>query len=360
MTLWGGRKIEGITRIGTRHEKSMKVADIGEFGLISRIAGLLPRHSAGVLVGIGDDVAVLEFSPREVLLATCDIQVEEVHFCRSWTTPRQLGRKVVAINVSDIAAMGGVPAWALVSLALPQDTDVEFVEELYGGMQEQISEGGGAIVGGNTSAISCRMVIDLFLMGKADPERIVRRSGARVGDLVFVTGFLGDSMAGLELMRRPELKVDPFHADPVLERQRTPRPRLREGQCLASSGKVHAMVDVSDGLWSDVGHICRASGVGAEIRLAELPVSDHCIEVARAAGKDFREWALTGGEDYELLFAVAADQADEVERMVLNETGTPCRPIGRFVAMERGVVVSTPEKDRFETVCDTRGWDHFR
>lgn len=189
--------------------------------------------------------------------------------------------------MSDIAAMGGVPAWALVSLALPQDTDVEFVEELYGGMQEQISEGGGAIVGGNTSAIFLlRMVIDLFLMGKADPEkRIVRRSGAGWG-LVFVTGFLGGSRAGLELMRRPELKVDAFHADPVLERHRTPRPRLREGQCLASSGKVHAMVDVSDGLWSDVGHICRASGVGAEIRLAELPVSDHCIEVARAASKE--------------------------------------------------------------------------
>jgi len=167
MTLWGGWKVDRITRIGTRHEKSMKVADIGEFGLISRIAGLLPRHSAGVLVGIGDDVAVLQVSPpggpardlrysggRGTLLPFLD-----------YSTPA--GSEGGGHQRERHCCHGGVPAWALVSLALPQDTDVEFVEELYGGMQEQISEGGGAIVGGNTSAISCRMVIDLFLMGKA-------------------------------------------------------------------------------------------------------------------------------------------------------------------------------------------------
>jgi len=348
------------TQRGSGKELGLKITDIGEFGLISRIAGMLPPHPPGVLVGIGDDVAVLEVSPGGVLLATCDIQVEDVHFRRAWITPYQLGRKVVAINVSDIAAMGGSPAWALVSLALPRDTRVEFVDELYRGMHEEISRAGGAIVGGNVSTIHSRVVIDLFLMGRADPEKVIRREGARVGDRILVTGTLGDSRAGLELIQRPDLKVDSAHARRVLDRHRTPSPRWREGKCLASSGRVHAMVDVSDGVLSDVGHICRASAVGAEIRLSDLPVSDPCREVARAAGKHWEDWALTGGEDYELLFGVAEDQADEVARLVEEETGTPCRCIGRFIPRDEGIFVSAPGKALKKDLSGSRGWDHFR
>jgi len=170
----------------------MRVSELGEFGLIERIARFLPTPPSDVVVGIGDDVAVLRTSGPDYLLATCDAQVENVHFIRQSISPYQLGRKIAAINVSDIAAKGGAPAWALVSLALPPDIEVSFVDELYKGMQEQIEKAGAAIVGGNLSKIREELMIDLFLLGKVAPKELVLRSGAREGDLVLVTGTLGD------------------------------------------------------------------------------------------------------------------------------------------------------------------------
>jgi thiamine-monophosphate kinase len=338
---------------------AMRIRELGEFGVIERIARLLPGQAADVVVGIGDDVAVLRTSDQDYLLATCDIQVEQVHFVRSAITPYQLGRKVIAINVSDVAAMGGWPSWALVSLAMPPDTEVAFVDELYRGMVEQLQAAGAAIVGGNLSRIDGPMVIDLFLLGRCTANQLICRRGARPGDVLLVTGTLGDSRAGLELLLHPEWTVTEAARRQALAAHLMPQPRLLEGRVLAQTGRVTAMLDVSDGTLSDLNHICKASDVGAEIVLADLPTSPACQEVARVAAQDPTEWALTGGEDYQLLFTVDACNVERVQRELEAGTGTSGRVIGRMLAPELGMVLRYPDGS-VRPPEGVVGWDHFQ
>jgi thiamine-monophosphate kinase len=337
----------------------MLIGDLGEFGVIERIARLLPGGAADVVVGIGDDVAVLDTKGPRYLLATCDIQVENTHFLRQATSPYQLGRKVIAINVSDIAAMGGRPRWALVSLALPQNTLVDFVDELYRGMNDQAQLADLAIVGGNLSKIEHPMVIDLCLLGDCDKKLFLRRSGAQVDDAVLVTGAVGDSRAGLELLQNPHLQVSVSSRETVLAAHLTPQPRLAEGQLLAESGLVHAMLDVSDGTLSDLRHICEASGVGATVTLAALPVSEACREVARASGVVPEDWALTGGEDYQLLFTAAQHNVSRIQALLGERTGTAVRVIGRILPASEGIATVAPE-GTVRSLSGAGGWDHFR
>lgn len=337
----------------------MRISEVGEFGLIERIKRALPQPGAEVVVGIGDDVAVLKSGGPEYLLATCDVQAENVHFLRSAITPYQLGRRIAAINLSDIAAMGGVPQWALVSLALPPELETEFVDALYQGMQEELGRGGAAIVGGNLSRMEKDIVIDLCLLGKVLPEHLLLRSGARRGDLIMVTGALGDSRAGCELIRDAGLAVSEGCREQARERHLTPQPRLQEGQVLGRSGLVHAMADVSDGMLGDLGHICRASRVGAELWLGNIPVGAAAREVAQAAGQDAVSWALTGGEDYELLFTVASECAAEVQKMLKEETGTLCHVVGQVIGELEGVQVRLEDGKRTGSSKGAGGWDHF-
>jgi thiamine-monophosphate kinase len=267
---------------------------------------------------------------------------------------------VIAVNVSDIASMGGDPRWALVSLALPPEIPVDFVDELYRGMVEEASKAGAAIVGGNVSRAREGVAIDLFLTGEAPPGLLVLRSGAREGDAVLVTGAPGDSRAGFELITRPNLPVSAESSRRVLEKHLTPTPRLREGKLLAESGRVHAMCDVSDGIVSDLGHICRASGKGAEIDAALAPVSSACAEVARAAGRDPLDWVLRGGEDYELLFTASQEEAPRLRALLQNELNTPCHTLGRITCGDAEVRVLFPEgAGAGSGARGSGGWDHF-
>ncbi len=347
------------TPMVSRMPDSMKVKDIGEFGLIGRIASALPPPPSHVVVGVGDDVAVLDGLNGDYLLATVDAQVEGVHFRLETTTPYDLGKKVVAINVSDVAAMGGAPLWALVSLILPAGTQVEFVDELYRGMGEEIQKSGGSIVGGNVSKGHSSVAIDFCLLGSVPKDRVLLRRGAEKGDMIMVTGTLGDSRAGLELLIQDHLDVSRENRARVLERHLTPRPRLREGQKLAQLKKVTAMLDVSDGLLGDLQHLCDASGVGAEIHLEKVPVSAACEEVARAAGADPLMWALTGGEDYELLFTVPAHCVEEVQRALFASTGTLCHPVGVVGAGEDGIQLKDKNGKILSPSHGAKGWDHF-
>ncbi len=337
----------------------MRVKELGEFGLIARISRLLPPPGPDVVVGIGDDVAVLGTSGPQYLLATCDAQVEGVHFTRNALTPFQLGRKAIAINVSDIAAVGGNPLWALVSLALPPETEVDFIDELYRGMREQASLAGASIVGGNLSRSGGAIIVDITLLGQIAPEHLVLRSGARAGDAVLVTGFPGESRAGLELLRRPEISVSEPARKTAVERHLEPRPRLVEGQLLARSGLVRAMVDVSDGLLADLGHICSASGTGAVVEAEKVPVGEAVSEVCAAAGGNVSDWTLSGGEDYELLFAAGAEDVPAIQKMLLDKTGTPCREIGRFTAGPGEVHIEFPDGKQAVAGISGKGWDHF-
>jgi thiamine-monophosphate kinase len=338
----------------------IRISQLGEFGLIQRIKEAMPAPHADVVVGIGDDVAVLKTSGSKYLLATCDAQVENVHFVRGNITPYQLGRRIAAINLSDIAAMAGTPLWALVSLALPGELESVFVDALYEGMFEQLRLAGAAIVGGNLSRIDKDIVIDLCLLGNVVPENLLLRSGARVGDLILATGWLGDSKAGLELIQRPKLIVSDASRRQVEQKHLVPQPRLREGQQLGASHLVHAMVDISDGLLGDIGHICRASRVGAEIWVGKLPISPACKEVAQVVGEDASHWALTGGEDYELLFTISPETSTEIQRMMKEHTETCCHIVGKILDAKEGIQVCLDDGNSLPLPGGSAGWDHFR
>lgn len=335
----------------------MRVRDIGEFGLIDRIARSLPPPGEGVVVSIGDDVAVLQSSERHIL-ATCDIQVEGIHFLKDKITPYQLGRKVVAINVSDIAAMGGLPRYLLISLVLPKETEVAWVDGLYEGMREECARWGAEIVGGNMAHSPNGIIVDLFLLGEVEPDRLLRRSGARIGDRVLVTGTLGDSAAGLALVLRPGGEWPAEHRDFALSRHLTPTPRLMEGRAIARSGLATAAIDVSDGLSSDIGHICEMSQLGVRLWADMIPISEATQAIAQATGTDPLQWALFGGEDYELLFTAPADQAAELARRVQEGTGTPVSIIGEIVPAGEGATLVRADGTVLPLVKG--GWDHFR
>lgn len=336
----------------------MQVSKLGEFGLIARIAEIVGEPGNDVVVGIGDDVAVLRTGGDKYLLATCDIQVEGVHFIRERISPNQLGRKAVAINLSDIASMGGVPKQLLISLILPQDTAVSYVDALYEGMKEETGQYGVDIVGGNIARSLSGLIVDIFLLGEVEPEFLLLRSGAKVGDQVLVTGYVGDSAAGLALLLAPEVICDNAHASKVLEAHLTPTPRLKEGRVIAKSGMASAMIDVSDGTIGDLGHICERSGVGAIVWAERLPISEAARAAAKAVGRNPLEWALGGGEDYELLFTAPPDRVEELASLVLTETGTPVSVIGEIVPAEKGIRVVGEGGEPLS--LEREGWDHFR
>lgn len=336
----------------------MQISDLGEFGLIDRIRSRINSYGQDVQIGIGDDVAVLKPSAGHLLLATCDVQVEGVHFLRDRITPFQLGRKAAAINISDIAAKGGSPRHLLISLALPGDTPVEFVDELYRGLQDEASRAGAVIVGGNTARSLAGVTIDVTLLGEVDPDGLLLRSGARVGDRVLVTGTLGRSAAGLALLLHPEVRVREEPAQDVLTAHLTPTPRLREGRVISGMRAATAMLDVSDGLASDIGHICEASSVGVRIHSAWVPLSDSTIAVAEQTSQDPLRLALFGGEDYELLFTAPADQARQLALAVTTETGTPVTDIGEIVPASEGRTLVLPDGTVVPLL--PQGWDHFK
>jgi len=316
----------------------MEISSLGEFGLIARLEKKLARRG-GVRLAIGDDAALLDTLTSPVV--TCDALVEGVHFRLDWTSPRALGWKAIAVNVSDIAAMGGVPVAAFVSLALPLSMpgrDVEFVEELYAGMEEAAATYGLTIAGGDTVKSPSALMLSVALIGNA-PQPVLR-SGAAPGDALLVTGTLGDSAAGLELLLQPPLAIDDEARAFLLARHHEPTARLREVQAaLTVPGAVRAGLDVSDGLAGDAAHIANCSGVTLEIETARLPISKACHALAGALGRDAQDFALAGGEDYELLLCVAPHQADEVIAAVQAVTGTPMTAIGRVVERESAPVM---------------------
>lgn len=335
----------------------MKVSDIGEFGLIERLAQLVAVAREDIVVGIGDDVAVLRMDGTDLLLATVDSQVEGIHFLREAISPYQLGRKALAINVSDIAAMGGEPTFALVSLALPPDLTVDWVEALYRGLRAEGEASGTVVVGGNVARSPDGIMIDLALLGRVSPEELLLRSGARPGDLVLVTGTLGDSAAGLHLILHPETQVPDDVRSYLLDRHLTPTPRLKEARVIARSRCATAMIDVSDGLSSDVGHICDRSRVGVRLWADRMPVSAPLRHVARLTGRPAWDWALAGGEDYELCFTVPPEKAEDLARQVETETGTKVTVVGEILPEARGRWVVLP--DGREAPLEAKGWRHF-
>jgi thiamine-monophosphate kinase len=321
------------------------VGEIGERRLLSHLRSRIPV-APGVIVGIGDDAAALETGP--LTLVTTDALVEGVHFRRDFTPSHLLGRKALSVNLSDIAAMAGVPRYATVSLCLPADVTVEFIDGLYNGLLERAAETGVVIVGGNVSAISGPLIIDITLLGHGD--RLLRRSGAQPGDLVVVTGTLGASAAGLRLLEHgarlsadgdlvdvgtfaPSAQNDLLHC---LRAQLDPAPPLAFARALSEHEIVHAACDVSDGLSGDLLNLCQESGLAAWIEASAVPVDVCAGNLGSELGADGFSLALHGGEDYQLLMAVPPQALDALKDVAVV-WDLAVTPVGEFSEGAPGV-----------------------
>jgi thiamine-monophosphate kinase len=339
----------------------MSSSPLNEFELIARLTRGLPP-AEGVVAGVGDDCTILDLHGDLLLLATCDSQVEGVHFTLETSQPEQIGRKALAINVSDIAAMGGIPRYALVSLILPTPYSVGLVEDIYAGLRQEAERTMVAIVGGNISGAgeARKLIIDITLLGTVERGHAITRSGARPGDILCVTGSLGDSAAGLYTLFHPDFTYSPQAREYVRARCRTPQARVPEGRILSSLGPqiITAMLDISDGLSGDVLHICEQSNVGVRIETPHLPISAETRSIATSSAYDPLAWALHGGEDYELLFTVAPGHEQAVRKTVQDATGTPVTPIGTITSANQGATLVY--SDRREEQLISHSWDHLR
>ena len=338
--------------------RAQRLSQIGELALIRRIqGGEAPGDSSGVKTGIGDDTAVLSLTPGAVLLATTDLVVEDIHFRRSWASPRDIGWKAMAVNLSDIAAMGGRPRWALVGLAVPDSTTIDDVDRMYSGMREAAAPHGVTIVGGDCSSSPQPWAIDVTMLGEHQGTPRLR-SMAKIGDAVAVTGALGGSAAGLAILEAGQRGANIQYAvrARTIAAHLNPEARVREGAWLGRHAAVHAMMDLSDGLTTDLGHICRASGAGARIMVDRIPIDPATREVARALDRDALVWASTGGEDFELLLTCDADAADELREGLLRETGTLLTVIGSVEPSEAGLSYVDA---RGAAVTLPQGYGHF-
>jgi thiamine-monophosphate kinase len=323
------------------------LAALGEFGLIDRFAA---RTAEGELtaVGIGDDTAVVDVDGTSLLFTT-DLMVEGVHFLASGVDLADVGYKALVANVSDVAAMGGRPRECVVSLAAPLETSLASLDRLWSGLSEAAGEYGVTIVGGDTTSAPV-LFVNVALLGHAPEGDWVGRDGAHVGDEVVVTGTLGESAGGLAVLlegRSPkgagEERLVAAHA--------RPRALVEEGAAARDAG-ASAMIDISDGLVADLGHLCERSGVGIAVEGDAVPVSDESVEVAETLGADAREWALAGGEDYELAIVVPAALAGGLLERI-EWLGTRCTRVGAVVEGDRVTVSGRAEGEV------PGGWDHF-
>ncbi len=334
----------------------MKLHELGEFGLIDRISSHCIVRQEGVLKGIGDDCAVIDLSQEEALLVTTDVLVERVHFCLPQISPWQLGYKSLAVNLSDIAAMGGKARDAFISLGIPGEISVEFLEEFYSGMKTLASKYAVNILGGDTTLSKSDLFISITVTGTIKKARICYRSGATVGDAICVTGTLGDSAAGLEIITSREETTSKL-SECLVNAHLEPFPQIEEGQFLAESGVVTAMIDVSDGLSSDIRHICQQSNVGAILYESRIPLSESLKHYAARYNKDPLHFALAGGEDYCLLFTVNNGFFEGLARTYHKKFNAPLFCIGEIVSGPEIILV---KKNKEKIRMPSTGYDHFK
>jgi thiamine-monophosphate kinase len=311
-------------------KKNICVRDLGEFGLIHKLRGIIGPARGSVVLGIGDDCAVLRSNnPAKYLLYTCDPVVEGVHYRQS-DPPRRIGWKAMARNLSDIAAMGGLPCWAVVSIGLRHDTNVRWVKELYAGLRAAARKFNCQIVGGDTTHVNHEQFVVVALIGEVERSRMTLRSGAKVGDSVFVTGTLGGSRRGKHL---------------------TFTPRLNEAQWLVGNFPIHSMMDLSDGLSSDLQRLVEASPqrTGFEIHAAEIPI-------ARAARGSLKA-ALNDGEDFELLFTIDPRHVTALCKKWARKFTLELTEIGRVVRSRHKVTLIAIDGSR--RPLTPAGYDHF-
>lgn len=298
-----------------------EISELGEFGLIKHLTENIKLQNKSSKKGVGDDAAVLEFKNKQVLITT-DMLVEGVHFDLLYTPLKHLGYKAVTVNLSDIYAMNGTPKQITVSLAVSNRISVEALEELYEGMLLACNIYGIDLVGGDTTSSLSGLIINITAIGEAEKKQVVYRNGAKENDLICVSGDLGGAFMGLQLLERekrifeenPNIQPDFSGHDYVLERQLKPEPRKDVIDMFKELNiQPTAMIDVSDGLSSDLIHICNQSKVGCAIYEDKIPIDFTVINLANDLNLDSTVCALNGGEDYELLFTISLDDYNKIK-----------------------------------------------
>jgi thiamine-monophosphate kinase len=324
----------------------MKLRSLRERELIASIRGEFASPARGLVLGIGDDAAVIR-GRKKLGLLTTDLLIEDVHFIAALNPPRFLGRKSLNVNLSDIAAMGGTPRFALLGLALRKSLDKTWVRDFFAGMKEAARESGVALVGGDISSAG-KIAVSVTIIGDADA--FIPRSGARPGDLVFVSGHLGDAASGLRLLRIGYRPGQDKRADPLLWAFLDPAPQIALGRALSRRKTASSMIDTSDGLSVDLRHLCEESGTGAAVELGRLPLSPPIRIFERYPER----LALHGGEDYQLLFTVNPGKARDVQRLARRF------PISRIGRMTRGKAVEVVDKSGKKRPLEPKGYEHLK
>ncbi len=332
----------------------MKITEIGEFEFIKRIAQkfkVLPEN----LIGIGDDCAVIECDKDNCMLVTTDMLIEDVHFIKNKISAFDLGKKAVAVNISDIAAMGGKPHSAFISLGIPPETNVEWLDTFYNGMANILENYNLFLLGGDTTKSHEKLVINIGIIGYVEKRFLKLRSGARIGDAICVTGYLGDSGAGLKLLIQDKESYDPDETY-LIERHNCPNPHVTEGVWLAQYAEVNSMMDISDGIDSDIKRIMEMSSCGAEIYLDKLPLSQSFVKICEKYGWDKYELAATGGEDYCLLVTINSENYDIIANEFQKKFSNPLTKIGKVLDSKSSFSYYLNNK---KINLKSIGYDHF-
>jgi thiamine-monophosphate kinase len=333
---------------------------IGEFGLIDRFRTRLTTRSSRVKVGIGDDCAVYRPKPGCLEIASTDALIEKVHFDLATTTPEQLGKKAIAVNASDIAAMGGAPRLALISIAVPKTLPVKFLDRFYKGINQSCLNYQMELAGGDTVASPRHFCINITIIGEVSKKRCFLRTGARPGDHIFVTGTLGDSALGLKLLQssKKNWKGARKYRKLLEEAHQDPTARVVESGLLAKSKScVTSMIDVSDGLIQDLRHLLKAGDLGADIARDQLPESQAFAQICSHNQLNSLSYILSGGEDYELLFTLHADDVRKLKRQ-FSKANAQVSCIGEVTATP-GSIRLIETDGQHKTLSKIRGFEHF-
>ncbi len=332
-----------------------KLSKIGEFGLINRIRENFMQGLPSGVTGIGDDCAIIPFNDKDASLVTTDMLIEDQHFLIDKISPYELGYKSLAVNLSDIAAMGGIPENAFLSLGIPATTDIEWLDEFFRGFRYLASKTNTFLLGGDISKSDKKLIINVAVTGKAARSKIKKRSTAKPGDIICVTDFVGDSGGGLKaLLNNLPLNKDIKY---LISRHHMPVPNLDEGRWLSELPGVHAMIDVSDGIESDIHRIMESSDVGAEIDLESIPVSEILLKVSEKHNWNKYEIAVNGGEDYCLMLTVKKHQLEYIKNNFSIHFGKPLYPVGK-ITNKRGNLTFKLNKKKID--FSKHGFDHFK
>ena len=348
--------------------KSLSLKEIGEFGFIESFANKFGPLLHNNEIGIGDDCAVFPKDGATDSLFTTDLLAEGIHFIRGKVSAYELGYKSVAVNLSDIAAMGGVAKGTFLSIAVPPDVTLDYLDEFMNGYLAISGEFNVPLLGGDTTKSLRDLVINVGVIGEVNRGRAKMRSTACADDIICVTGSLGDSAGGLQIVlaERDREALDKLvseepHVKYLLGRHYMPKPRLNEGVALSRFEAVHAMMDISDGIGSDLQHILKRSNVSARVDIDKIPLSSQLRGCFGNKGEHYlKELAISGGEDYELLFTVEENELDTVKTRVKSLTGTEVHEIGRITPVQEGCKPSILWMNNGVRLNETfKGYNHF-